>query len=182
MKQIIAICGIAILAASCNTAAVRQQEEMLKAQAATIETMKVEMAKQRVIDSMNQVMAANTAPVQKETPVVVRTVRKKTAPKYSEPIAVSNTDTYTGYSNTNTAQPAPVQTPPIVQQEPAQEKKGWSAKAKGGVIGAGAGAVAGALIHKRSPALGAAVGGVLGGGAGIGIGAIIDKKQGRTSR
>jgi PBP1b-binding outer membrane lipoprotein LpoB len=89
MKQIIAICGIAILTASCNTAAVRQQEEMLKAQAATIETMKVEMAKQRVIDSMNQEMAANTAPVQKETPVVVRTVRKKEARTYSEPVAMA---------------------------------------------------------------------------------------------
>lgn len=181
MKQIIAICGIAILATSCNSAAVRQQEEMLKAQAATIETMKVEMAKQRVIDSMNQVMAANTAPVQKETPVVVRSVRKRAARTYSEPVAMSNTDTYTGYSNTNARQ-APVQTPAVAQQEPVQQKKGWSAKAKGGVIGAGAGAVAGALIHKRSPALGAAVGGVLGGGAGVGIGAIIDKKQGRTSR
>lgn len=179
MKQIIAICGIAILAASCNSATIRKQDEALRAQQETIDAMKLEMAKQRVVDSMAMVMAANTAPVTKETPVVVKTRRAKPARTYSQPVAVNTSDTYTGYSNTPSA---PVHTPPIVQQEPVQQKKGWSAKAKGGVIGAGAGAVAGALIHKRQPALGAAVGGVLGGGAGIGIGAIIDKKQGRTSR
>jgi phage tail tape-measure protein len=64
---------------------------------------------------------------------------------------------------------------PVAQQE----KKGWSAKAKGAVIGAGAGAVAGAIIHKRQRGVGAVVGGVLGAGAGTGIGAIIDKKNGR---
>ncbi len=46
----------------------------------------------------------------------------------------------------------------------------WSPQAKGAVIGAGTGAAAGAIIHKRNRAVGAVVGGVAGGAAGYAIG------------
>ena len=59
------------------------------------------------------------------------------------------------------------------------KKKGWSKAAKGVTIGAGSGAILGAVIHKRNRALGAVVGGVLGGGVGYGIGRSQDKKDGR---
>jgi hypothetical protein len=67
-------------------------------------------------------------------------------------------------------------TTPAVQ--PAK-KKGWSKAAKGTVIGAGAGAAAGAIIVKNNRALGAVIGGVLGGGVGYGVGRSMDKKDGR---
>ena len=59
------------------------------------------------------------------------------------------------------------------------KKKGWSKAAKGTVIGAAAGAGAGALINKKNRGLGAVIGGVVGGGAGYAIGRSKDKKDGR---
>lgn len=61
----------------------------------------------------------------------------------------------------------------------APAKRGWSKAAKGTVIGAGGGAVLGAVIHKRNRAVGAVAGGVLGGGVGYGIGRKMDKRDGR---
>lgn len=58
-------------------------------------------------------------------------------------------------------------------------KKGWSDAAKGTVIGAGAGAIAGALIDKNH-AQGALIGGVLGGGTGYVVGRAKDRKTGRV--
>ncbi len=55
-------------------------------------------------------------------------------------------------------------------------QKGWSTTLKGAVIGAGAGAVTGAMVDKKKGE-GAIAGGVLGAGAGAGVGAIIDHKK-----
>ena len=62
----------------------------------------------------------------------------------------------------------------------ATQKKGWSKAAKGTAIGAGAGAVLGAVINKRNRAAGAVIGGVIGGGGGYVIGRTMDKKDGRV--
>jgi len=58
-------------------------------------------------------------------------------------------------------------------------KKGWSKAAKSTAIGAGTGAVLGAVINKRNRAAGAVIGGILGGGGGYVIGRGMDKKDGR---
>ncbi|WP_439556783.1 YMGG-like glycine zipper-containing protein [Dyadobacter sp.] len=62
------------------------------------------------------------------------------------------------------------------------QKKRWSHKAKGAVVGAGTGAVTGAIINKNR-AEGALVGSLIGAGVGLGTGAIVDhekkKKQSR---
>jgi hypothetical protein len=55
-------------------------------------------------------------------------------------------------------------------------KKGWSKKAKGTLIGAGAGALGGALVSKNN-AKGAIIGGAAGAGAGYLIGRRADKKN-----
>lgn len=57
------------------------------------------------------------------------------------------------------------------------QKKGWSSTAKGAVIGAGVGAVGGAIINKKDPGKGAVIGGLIGAGAGAGTGAIIDAEK-----
>lgn len=67
----------------------------------------------------------------------------------------------------------------------APKKKGWSNTAKGAVIGAGVGAVTGAIVDKKHGE-GAIVGGLIGAGVGAGTGAIIDhnkkkKKKRKTS-
>lgn len=64
---------------------------------------------------------------------------------------------------------------PATAATPAK-KKGWSSTAKGAVIGAGTGAVAGAIISNNK-AKGAIIGGLIGAGVGAGTGAIIDKNK-----
>jgi hypothetical protein len=58
----------------------------------------------------------------------------------------------------------------------AEKKKGWSSAAKGAAIGAGAGAIGGAIIAKKK-GLGAIVGGVVGAAGGYIIGKDIDKRK-----
>jgi hypothetical protein len=68
----------------------------------------------------------------------------------------------------------------VNQQAPAvaaaPKKKGWSSTAKGAVIGAGVGAVTGAIISQKKGE-GAIIGGLAGAGVGAGTGAIIDGKK-----
>ncbi|PST82995.1 hypothetical protein C7T94_10225 [Pedobacter yulinensis] len=59
------------------------------------------------------------------------------------------------------------------------KKKGWSDAAKGTLIGAGAGAVGGALIDKKK-GRGAVIGGLIGAGTGYVIGRGEDRKSGRV--
>jgi hypothetical protein len=59
-----------------------------------------------------------------------------------------------------------------------EEKKGWSKAAKGAVIGAGAGAISGAIISKKK-GKGALIGGIIGAAGGYVIGKGMDKKNNR---
>jgi hypothetical protein len=59
---------------------------------------------------------------------------------------------------------------------PQKKKKKWNNTAKGAVIGAGTGAVAGALIDKKRVE-GALIGSVIGAGVGTATGAVIDGSQ-----
>lgn len=68
------------------------------------------------------------------------------------------------------------------QASEAQTNKRWSPQAKGTVIGAGAGAAAGAIIHKRNRVVGGVVGGVAGGATGYAIGKRKDNKNKEAAR
>ena len=152
MKQLLAIAALAVFSASCNNAPKADDTAALQVrQQMTIDSLKNEAAKKQIIDSMSQVAVKQTPP-----PVEKRVVT-----------------TYRS-SGSTAATPAPAAT--VAAQPEAKKKKGWSAKAKGAVIGAGVGAVSGAMIDGRKGE-GAIVGGILGAGAGTGVGAIIDKKQ-----
>lgn len=72
------------------------------------------------------------------------------------------------------AAPAPTQ-----YSETPAKKKGWSAAAKGTVIGAGAGALGGVLLDKKD-GRGAIIGGLVGAGTGYLIGRDQDRKSGRV--
>jgi hypothetical protein len=173
MKTIIstvAFAGLFSLAA-CNTSALKEKETALSAQQQTIDSMKVELAKQKVVDSMNELNALRfSIPAPTVAAPAVRYVNRTSKRSYSGSGRTATPTTTTQASNAPVVyQPAPVAT----------KKKGWSAKAKGAVIGAGTGAVAGAVINKRNRVAGAVIGGILGAGAGTGIGAILDKKNGR---
>jgi hypothetical protein len=68
---------------------------------------------------------------------------------------------------------------PVTPTTAAPAKKGWSDAAKGTVIGAGAGALAGVLIDKND-VRGAVIGGVVGAGTGYAVGRANDRKTGRV--
>ena len=86
-------------------------------------------------------------------------------------------------SKTTTKRPVSYQSSKMVSESQnsakTTTKKGWSKAAKATAIGAGSGAVLGAVINKKNRAIGAVIGGVIGGGGGYVIGRGMDKKDGR---
>lgn len=80
---------------------------------------------------------------------------------------------------TNTVYKSGSMTSSTTNEAKVAKKKGWSKAAKYSVIGAGSGAILGAVINKRNRVAGGIIGGVLGGGVGYGIGRSNDKKDGR---
>ena len=100
---------------------------------------------------------ANTTPVTTSTP---------------GPVTTGTTD------NTAAGNGTSASTEPVATTTQTEKKKGWSSAAKGAAIGAGAGAIGGAIIAKKK-GLGAVVGGVVGAAGGYIIGKNIDKRNGR---
>lgn len=145
MKTLFLIPAIALTMLSCKnnsdqaltydekTSAVDSMEMVVAQQ-------KIELAKQKAIDSVKLEMSRQQA-----RPIVVQHVA-------AAPASSGSTTTTT-------------------------ERKKWSSTAKGAVIGAGVGAVTGAIVDKKQPAKGAVIGGLLGAGAGAGTGAIIDANK-----
>jgi len=143
LKNIAILFAAALLSFSCKDTA--NEAKVMDDRQAVIDSMNIEMAKQKAeiakqksIDSMQVIVAAEQT-------------RKN---------RVRN--------NAVAATPAPTAE---------QKKKGWSGAAKGAVIGAGVGAVSGALIDKEKHGRGAVIGGLAGAGLGAGTGAIIDDSK-----
>lgn len=172
MKQIMSIVALTGLFAmtACNGSAVKEKDAALQAQQHTIDSMNNELAKKKVIDSMNEVT--------KTQYVLSQPINTAST---STPVSSASRSTHNSHSSRTTSHTSTTsQSQPVVYQEaPAPKKKGWSAKAKGAVIGTAAGAATGAIVNGRNRAAGAVIGGILGAGAGTGVGAIIDKKNGR---
>ena len=110
----------------------------------------IQKAKQMAVDSMNQAAATKKRIVDS----MKREQRRERV--------VRESSTNTGAASTETVQPA--------------KKKGMSDVAKGAIIGAGVGAVTGAVVDKKHGE-GAVVGGLIGAGAGAATGAVIQKKK-----
>ncbi|CAD0003555.1 glycine zipper family protein [Flavobacterium salmonis] len=134
----------AILITSCQN---QSKEDLNKVKQASIDSMKVEIEKQRVIDSMKTEMA--NLQEEKEKAEAEKAEAQKVVVVHPQ-------------DRTTTAAPA--------------KKKGWSSTAKGAVIGAGVGAITGAAVSKKKGE-GAIIGGLAGAGVGAGTGAIIDSKK-----
>ncbi|KRD11807.1 hypothetical protein ASE21_08920 [Flavobacterium sp. Root901] len=124
----------------------QSKEDLNKAKQASIDSMKVEINKQRVIDSMKTEMAK------------IKDEQKVESQKEQKVVVVHQNDG----TAAATATPA--------------KKKGWSATAKGAVIGAGVGAATGAIVSKKKGE-GAIIGGLAGAALGTGTGAVIDSKK-----
>lgn len=165
MKKIVIILACSFTLAACGS----NNNDQAGIQATkTADSLRMEIVKQHTIDSMNAV-AAQPMQVSNEPVTAVATT-----PHH---VAHVTHNSYTT-NTTNTTVTNPAGTPAATAAAP--QKKGWSAKAKGAVIGAGVGAVGGALIdskHKGDAVKGGVIGGVLGAAAGLGAGAIIDNKK-----
>lgn len=110
--------------------------------------------------------------------------------------ALGNTNAYLGGTSPNASRPTqqvdnewtssesdayrPAKTTPTSETLPASEvkkKKGMSTPVKGALIGAGVGAVTGAVVAKNNRVKGAVIGAVAGAGAGAVTGVVIDKRK-----
>lgn len=114
---------------------------------------------------------AVTTPVTNK-PVVVKPVAA--SPQKTTTVNNSGSNNSGGGSGNNT--------PATTAEAPVKQDKGWSDAAKGTAIGAGSGAVLGAVIAKDDRGKGAVIGSVIGAGAGYIIGRHRDKKSGRVAR
>ena len=147
-----------------------------------IDQQRMEIAKRSAIDSMQLInelklpMAIAAAPAPVRTKVVY--VREPKREVTQAPIATTPTIVETP---TIADAPAPTQTEPIATAPEPEKKKGWSNTAKGAVIGAGVGAIGGAVINKNNRVKGAVIGGVIGAVAGVGTGIILDRKKKREN-
>lgn len=152
MKQIFVAFAVAVALFSCSSHA-ENAAAIESAKKATIDSMNnVSAIKQEVVDSMN---ALKGRPVHSRESAGTQYTNEGTP-------AVANTEA-------PAAAPAPA---------PAKKKgwKSWSHTAKGAVVGAGAGAVTGAIVNKDR-VKGAAIGTLIGAGVGAGTGAIVDHSK-----
>lgn len=120
-------------------------------------------AKQAAVDSMKQVNLIS----QQQRQIDSLEMTSKLSPTKAVNTATDNS--YTISSRTTTPS-----TP--VSYASSKKKKKMGNVAKGAIIGAGVGAITGAVVSKKK-GQGAIVGGVLGAGAGAGVVAVINKKQ-----
>lgn len=129
-------------------------------------------------DTATAMPGVSTVPAMEE-----KTVQPKKAVVKSN--AAAKPAPVTGTPTPVTTEPAATPVPAVTDNAttttepevaPAEEKKGWSNSAKGAVIGAGAGAIGGAIISKKK-AKGAIIGGVIGAAGGYIIGKNKDNKD-----
>ncbi|AFK04560.1 17 kDa surface antigen [Emticicia oligotrophica DSM 17448] len=121
-------------------------------------------AKQAAIDSVNQ--ANLISQQQKEIDSLKLAAKDKEIKSEKNNLAATKSH--------NSTAPAPSPSAPVPVST--SKKKKLSNTAKGAMIGAGVGAITGAVVSKKK-GQGAIIGGVVGAGAGAGVGAVIDHKQ-----
>jgi hypothetical protein len=180
MKNLIGIAVVASMLFSCNAVEnqkadnqsannaqmelmqAQHENEMLKLRA----EMDVHKAKQGAIDSMQSLAIGSSA-------IAATTTGRSSDGRVTQ--RVGNEGWTSGSSDayrTPTTQTTPVAV---------KKKKGMSTPVKGALIGAGVGAVTGAVVSKKK-VKGAVVGAVVGAGAGAATGVIIDKRNERKAR
>lgn len=151
MKSIVIILMVAGSLTACNNS------QPVAAIDTRGDSLQMELTKRHIVDSIN---ADNAAKSSDGTAVSNSATQKE-----NTTVVHHYNSTYTGKTPA-TAAPAPAE----------KKKKGWSATAKGAVIGAGVGGITGAMVNKKKGE-GAIVGGILGAGTGAGVGAIIDRSK-----
>jgi hypothetical protein len=123
-------------------------------------------AKQAVLDSMNQEIL-----ISKQQRQIDSLENERTYVSSKNHSSSANATAPNAYSSSGRSS---VPTTPVNYSSTKKKKMGNVAK--GAIIGAGVGAITGAVVSKKK-GKGAIIGGVLGAGAGAGVGAVINKKN-----
>ena len=170
MKKVTIILTASYFLFACND---NSKKEIQEAKQMTIDSMQqqtqIREAKQAVIDSMNQQASIERA--KQNTLDSLKAVKQIKSNAVSSAPNISKPNAYSSVSNTPEEQ-----TTTVVRAK--KKKKKISNVAKGAIIGAGVGALSGAVISRNNkPGKGALIGGIIGAGVGAGTGAVIDKKQ-----
>jgi hypothetical protein len=182
MKKVLLFASAAIFFASCGN----NQETADKAK---MDAMSQELAKQRIIDSMNSANAAVVGASAAETNVPAKqgqgyssnrtthssshtSYTHNTPPSGNTGVNTPPTTTTTTTTNTTNTVTGPT-AEEIAAKKKADHKKELNSAAAGALIGAGAGAIGGALggknehFKKEDAAIGGGIGAVVGAGAGL---------------
>ena len=182
MKRITIILAASTLMFACNETSKKNSQDVAQVQnieqvkKMTIDSMrlqeKIKESKQAVIDSMTNVAKIKESRLftldslkasKKETQVVT---------KHTHHTVKKNNDVIAYKDNSETTTTTTTSTPAKVYKK----KRKISRTAEGAIIGAGVGAISGAIIDKNNRGKGAIIGGVIGAGVGAGAGAVLDKK------
>lgn len=139
MKSLVSMLLAIVLLNACNSNS-NKQEAVLKAQQATIDSMKVAMEKQALVDSMNAVMA------QREEERIKEEKQQIAANSYNAPVAASATTTKTKKKWSHTAKGAVVGAGTGAITGAIVNKKHAQGALIGSLIGAGVGAGTGAIV------------------------------------
>lgn len=173
MKKILTVLAISAVVASCSSNPKTGTE--VSKDVVTTDTA-------GLYKDQNRVMNVNGANDTTITTVTTTTVSKAgTAPLIAAPVATAPRSTARRTTAISSSRNKSYSSGGGTSSQPSQpvaRRRGWSKAAKGTVIGAGSGAVIGAVISKKK-GKGAIIGGVLGAGVGYGIGRSKDKKDGR---
>jgi hypothetical protein len=197
MKKVLTLVTVALMLVACNRNNAEKesekQAEIQSAMDAAIDSVNAINDRERLVDSMNRASEATAAnnkaaePIKAvshhgtkkspETPVTgTKTEPAKTGtPAGTNTTVVSNPETKGAENNTVSTEPASTGKDEPVAEE--KKKKGLNNAAKGAIIGAGAGAIGGAIINKENRGKGAIIGGAVGAGAGAVTGVILDKRK-----
>ena len=156
MKKVLLVTGLLALTISCGG---KQKQMELESEIAEI---KMEQSQKRFEDSLVKATAAQS--VVEDAAAVAGVPASKTPAATASTTSTSNTGSTASSSGTT---------------ETPKEKKKMSNAVKGALIGAGSGAVVGAVASKKKPGKGAVIGGLVGAGAGAATGAIVDSEKKR---
>lgn len=180
VKLLVAVAGLAVSSVACNTnQTAHTASSSAKADSLNnaLEVIKAENAIALAQIERQQIIAGLSA---EELPVAAASINSQppTVVKYVEVPAQPPVRAYKSTSYDNEVDVPVVNTSQTIPQ--IEEKKKLNEVAKGAIIGAGVGAVTGAIVSKKK-GKGALIGGVLGAGAGAAGGKIIkdrnEKKQ-----
>ncbi len=178
MKKILSAFAVLTVFAACNNSTPNEAANNMSTRQNTVSTSTTDRPQYIETEAVNDDFAEKrtSGSFHDEGKVVRYEVYKPTA----APKAPVKRSTGATASKSTTVRNKPVSSTGPVSAPVAQtkRKKGWSSAAKGTAIGAGSGAVLGAVISKKK-GKGAIIGGIVGAGAGYVIGRAKDKKTGR---